>query len=181
MQSWHGWAFTFAMIKPEVAAGFTRGTGIIEDILNVRIPATGLRVLKSERAADGHGVVLDKARARRFYHCHFGKFFYPRLVNQISSGPVIPLILGLGPTDGGQAQPSNAAVQLWRAMLGPTHLLRAQAEAPTSIRATYSFSDTLNIVHGADSPENAFEEALVFWPLEPNEEQSIPRILAKHE
>ena len=80
-----------------------------------------------------------------------GKFFFPRLVDYMTSGPVEALVLE-GPN----------AVARWRALMGPTHPPRARIVAPTSIRARFGMTDTRNATHGSDAEAARSEISLVF-------------------
>lgn len=41
------------------------------------------------------------------------------------------------------------AVEVWRKLMGPTKVFRAQFIAPMSIRGSFGLSDTRNAVHGS--------------------------------
>jgi nucleoside-diphosphate kinase len=56
------------------------------------------------------------------------------------------------------------AVAAWRTLMGPTHLAKARAESPASIRGLFALSDTRNCVHGSDSEQTAREELEFFFP-----------------
>ncbi|CAO1619847.1 unnamed protein product [Jaminaea pallidilutea] len=101
-----------------------------------------------------------RQEAADFYKEHEGKFYYPRLVASMSSGPSMALALA-GPN----------AIERWRAMLGPTKVYRGKWEEPhpVGLRAMYGISDTRNGFHGSDSPESAKRElGFVFegWDIE---------------
>jgi len=91
--------------------------------------------------------------AETFYGEHRGRFFYPRLVAFMTSGPLIALVLE-----------REDAISTWRKLMGPTHCLRAKSEAPNSIRGRFASSDTRNVTHGSDSEENARKEIEFFFP-----------------
>ncbi|XP_038600614.1 nucleoside diphosphate kinase 6 isoform X2 [Tachyglossus aculeatus] len=94
-----------------------------------------------------HGFLIVRARellwaredCRAFYREHAGRFFYQRLVEFMSSGPMRACILA-----------RVDAVRQWRALLGPTKVFRARHEAPDSIRGSYGLTDTRNTVHGSE-------------------------------
>eukprot|EP01091_Cochliopodium_minus_P005968 TRINITY_DN15857_c0_g1_i1.p1 TRINITY_DN15857_c0_g1~~TRINITY_DN15857_c0_g1_i1.p1 ORF type:complete len:141 (-),score=25.83 TRINITY_DN15857_c0_g1_i1:35-457(-) len=98
-------------------------------------------------------IKMKRIQAEDFYKEHKGKFFYPRLVNFMSRGTTIALILE-----------GEDSISRWRKMMGPTHLATAKMNAPESIRAKYAFSDTRNAVHGSDSQESASREIQFFFP-----------------
>ncbi|XP_038600633.1 nucleoside diphosphate kinase 6 isoform X3 [Tachyglossus aculeatus] len=108
-----------------------------------------------------HGFLIVRARellwaredCRAFYREHAGRFFYQRLVEFMSSGPMRACILA-----------RVDAVRQWRALLGPTKVFRARHEAPDSIRGSYGLTDTRNTVHGSDSEVSAHREMAAFFP-----------------
>ena len=92
---------------------------------------------------------LTVEEAERFYGVHRGKPFFERLVEFVTSGPTVGIML--------EAEDAVAAL---RRTVGATD--PAKAEAGT-IRAEYGKSITENAVHASDSPENvAFESAFFF-------------------
>ena len=80
---------------------------------------------------------LTPETASAFYAAHAGRFYFPRLVSHATSGPSVALALA-GPD----------AIARWRALIGPTHVYKAQWERPETLRARYGLSDTRNGFHG---------------------------------
>ncbi|MFM9413572.1 nucleoside-diphosphate kinase [Peptococcus simiae] len=130
---------TFCMVKPD---GVRRGC--IGDIIS-RFECKGLRLV------DLKLVTLTADQAARHYAEHQGKDFYDDLIQFITSGPVVPMILE-GPN----------AVAASRALIGATDPLKA---APGTIRGDYGLTVSENIIHGADSPENADREIANIFTL----------------
>uniref|UniRef100_A0A670JH70 NME/NM23 nucleoside diphosphate kinase 6 n=1 Tax=Podarcis muralis TaxID=64176 RepID=A0A670JH70_PODMU len=62
------------------------------------------------------------------------------------------------------------AIPLWRSLMGPTRVFRAQHTDPESIRGSFGLTDTRNTVHGSDSAASASREIAFFFP-DFNEEQ----------
>jgi len=48
--------------------------------------------------------------------------------------------------------------------MGPTHVYKAQYDAPHSVRARFGLTDTRNATHGSDSPDTARREISFFFP-----------------
>ncbi len=94
---------------------------------------------------------LSRPLAERHYAPHKGKPFYPGLINYITSGPVVVMVVA-GPR----------AIAISRKLMGKTFGFDAE---PGTIRGDFGASMTYNLVHGSDSPESAATEiALYFKP-----------------
>ena len=92
---------------------------------------------------------LTEATAGGFYDVHRERPFFGELVEFMSSGPCVPMILE-----------KDNAVADFRAFIGATN--PAEADAGT-IRADFADSVGENIIHGSDSDENAAIEAAYFF------------------
>ncbi len=99
--------YTFAMIKPTAVANGHA------DAIFARIAEEGLKVVTSSE------LTLDAQRAGEFYKEHEGKEFYERLVAYMSSGGIVAMVLS-----------GEDTIKKWRALIGPTNLEKARAEAP---------------------------------------------------
>ena len=93
---------------------------------------------------------LDEATARRHYAEHEGKPFFGELVDFITSGPLVAMVLE-----------GHEAVKAARQIIGATNPLEA---APGSIRGDFALEVGQNMVHGSDAPESAAREAALFFP-----------------
>lgn len=129
---------TFAMIKPDAIAAGNCGR------IMARIEARGF-TLRAARMAR-----LSRVEAEAFYEVHRGRPFFGELVEFISSGSVLAMVLE-----------SDGAVAAWREAIGATD--PAEAEAGT-IRKDFAESKGRNAVHGSDSDENARLEINFFFP-----------------
>ncbi|KAM6436317.1 nucleoside diphosphate kinase 6-like isoform 2-T2 [Liasis olivaceus] len=87
-------------------------------------------------------LLWSREDSQRFYQEHSGRFFYQRLVEFMSSGPMRVYILA-----------HEEAIARWRSLMGPTKVYRARHTAPESIRGTLGLTDTRNTVHGSDFSE----------------------------
>lgn len=133
---------TFALIKPDAVRN-----GSTEDILQA-IELAGFTIITRER------IVLTPKRAAEFYAEHEGKAFFNTLVNFMSSGPLLAMVL---------AKPD--AVLSWRALMGPTNTLQAKESEPSSLRARFGTDGTMNATHGSDSVPSATRETRFFFPM----------------
>ena len=94
-------------------------------------------------------VKITVPQAELFYSVHKGKPFYNALVEYMTSGPVVVLILK-----------HENAVDEFRKLIGATDPARAE---PGTIRKTFGVSVQMNAVHGSDSIENAAVEMNFFF------------------
>ncbi len=125
------------MIKPEaIIDGFTGP--IIEEI-----EKAGFKIIQLKK------VKLSKSEAERFYSIHQGKPFFDNLIEYMTSGEIIPMILE-----------KDHAVEDYRRLIGNTNPEKAEEG---TIRKKYAKSMTSNAVHGSDSDENAQLEADFFF------------------
>ena len=128
---------TFTMIKPP--AVINGNTGEITDmILKAGFKIKAMKYLK-----------LSTQQAEEFYAVHNGREFFQALVNYMSSGPIVAIILE-----------KNNAVEDYRKFIGATD--PAKADAGT-IRNKYGVSIQQNAVHGSDSDLNAEIESNFFF------------------
>ncbi|XP_013874923.1 nucleoside diphosphate kinase 6 [Austrofundulus limnaeus] len=98
-------------------------------------------------------LVWRRSDSERFYAEHSGRFFYQRLVEFMSSGPMRAYILA-----------REDAIHHWREQMGPTKVFRARYTSPASLRGQFGLTDTRNTTHGSDSPESARREISFFFP-----------------
>jgi nucleoside-diphosphate kinase len=128
---------TYCMIKPDAVA-----RGLVGRIVG-RFEDVGLVVERMEL-----GMVTPEQAAANYAE-HEGKPFYNGLVEYITSGPVVKMVLS-GPD----------AVPVVRKLMGVTNPKEA---APGTIRGDYGLTLDANIVHGSDSPESAEREIAIFF------------------
>ena len=93
-------------------------------------------------------LTIDKELASEHYAEHVEKPFFGELVDFITSGPTLALVVE-----------GEGAVTALRTTIGATN--PAQAE-PGSIRGDLALAMPDNLVHGSDSPESA-ERELALW------------------
>jgi nucleoside-diphosphate kinase len=98
-------------------------------------------------------IQISRDLAERHYAPHKGKPFYPGLIDYITSGPVVVMVVA-----------GSGAIAIARKLMGKTFGFEAE---PGTIRGDFGSSKTYNLVHGSDSPETAATEiALYFRPEE---------------
>ncbi|XP_059504752.1 nucleoside diphosphate kinase 6 isoform X2 [Stegostoma tigrinum] len=133
---------TLALVKPDAVAHPLILQAIHQKILDNNFIILMHKYLK-----------WDQEESRTFYAEHSGRFFYQRVVEFMTSGPMRAYILA-----------RDDAIQHWRYLMGPTKVFRARYSAPESIRGNYGLTDTRNTTHGSDSPESAAKEISFFFP-----------------
>lgn len=128
---------TLTIIKPDA---FGAGkSGLILALLE----QSGFRV-KAARAMH-----LTTAQAGAFYAVHRERGFFPELVEFMTSGPCLPMILE-----------RDDAVATLRTVIGATD--PAEASEGT-VRKLYAESKGRNAIHASDSDENAERETGFFF------------------
>jgi nucleoside-diphosphate kinase len=129
--------FTFSIIKPNAVR--TGKTGPILAMINeAGFDIAAMRMVR-----------LTKPQAESFYSIHKGKSFYEGLIEFMTSGPVVVMLLR-----------HENAVDHFRKLIGSTDPTKAE---PGTIRKLYAVSVQMNAVHGSDSIENAVIEANFFF------------------
>jgi nucleoside-diphosphate kinase len=128
---------TFVMIKPDAHARRLSGE-ILARFERRGLVVRGIKLLR-----------VSGDQAASHYAEHEGKPFYPELVDFITSGPVVAMVLE-GP----------AAVSTVRTMMGATDPLDS---APGTIRGDYALEIGENVVHGSDSPQSAEREIAIYF------------------
>lgn len=129
--------YTLTIIKPD-AFGASKAGKII-----ALLEEKGFRV-KAARVMQ-----LTQKQAGEFYAIHRERPFYGELVQFMTSGPCMPMVLEKG-----------NAVQALRDAIGATD--PAEAAAGT-VRQLYAESKGRNAIHASDSDENAAREARFFF------------------
>lgn len=94
---------------------------------------------------------LDADTLAKHYEEHVGKGFYADLVEFMSRGPVVAMVIE-GPED---------TWEVVRNLMGATNPRKA---APGTIRGDLGILFTENLVHGSDSLESAARETGIFFP-----------------
>ncbi|MDQ5807925.1 MAG: nucleoside-diphosphate kinase [Actinomycetota bacterium] len=129
---------TLILVKPDAFARNLTGEII------ARFERKGLRI-----AALKHMTATEDL-AKQHYAEHEGKPFFGELVEFITSGPLVAMVLE-----------GHDAVRAARQVIGATNPIEA---APGSIRGDFALEVGKNMVHGSDSDESATREANLFFP-----------------
>jgi nucleoside-diphosphate kinase len=129
---------TLILVKPDA---FERGlTGEIV----ARFERKGLRIVAMKH------MVVQRDLAEEHYAEHREKPFFGDLVEFITGGPLVAMVLE-----------GYEAVKAARQVIGATNPLEA---APGSIRGDFGLEVQTNMVHGSDSADSAERETGLFFP-----------------
>jgi len=129
---------TLILVKPDAFARSLTGEII------ARFERKGLRLVALQQ------MTMIRELAAQHYAEHEGKPFYEELVEFITSGPLVAMVL-----EGEQA------VVAARQVIGATNPLEANTG---SIRGDYAIEVGQNMVHGSDAPHSAAREVGLFFP-----------------
>ena len=128
---------TLVLLKPDAIQ-----RGLAGEIIG-RIERRGLQLAAAKL------IQIDEALAHRHYAEHVGKPFFDGLVDFITSGPVMAMVVeGVN------------AVEAVRSTMGSTN---PQDAAPGTIRGDLAVSIGMNLIHGSDSEESAVREIGLFF------------------
>lgn len=93
--------------------------------------------------------VLTEEQAEANYAEHVEKPFFRELVDFITSGPVVKMVVS-----------GESAIKKMRTLMGATNPIDA---APGTIRGDFGLDVAANVIHGSDSPEAAEREIALFF------------------
>lgn len=128
---------TLILVKPDA---FERG--LTGEVI-ARFERKGLRIVALKH------MQVERAAAEEHYAEHKEKPFFGELVEFITGGPLVAMVLE-----------GYEAVVSARQVIGATNPLEA---APGSIRGDFGLEVQTNLVHGSDSPESAARETRIFF------------------
>lgn len=129
---------TFVMIKPDGVKKKLTG-----EIIG-RFERKGLAIEKILKKS------LTKEEASKLYSVHKGRPFFDSLVEFVTSGPVVLMVIS-----------GDAVIEIVRKMMGSTDPKEADQG---TIRGDFATEIGENIIHGSDSVESAEREAPIFFP-----------------
>ncbi len=125
------------MVKPDGVA-----RGLIGEVLS-RIERKGLKIAALKM------IRVSRDAAEKLYAVHRGKPFFEKLIDHVTSGPVVVAVVE-----------GRNAVEAVRTLIGDTCSYKAK---PGSIRGDFGLDVTMNIVHAADSEAVAGRELSIFF------------------
>ncbi|MFH1003760.1 MAG: nucleoside-diphosphate kinase [Chloroflexota bacterium] len=128
---------TLVLVKPDAMQRNLAGA------ILARLEGQGLKLVALKM------LHLDGATARRHYAVHADKPFFGRLVDYITSAPIVAAVLA-----------GEQAVAVSRRAMGATDPAKSAAG---TIRGDFGLDIEHNSVHGSDSPETAAQEISIFF------------------
>ena len=128
---------TFVMLKPDAVS-----RGLMGEIIS-RFERKGLKMVAARF------MEITEDIAAEHYAEHLEKPFYPKLLDFITSGPVLAMVWE-----------GEDAIRVVRAIVGKTDPTEA---LPGTIRGDYGMIKTMNLIHASDSPESAEREIAIFF------------------
>jgi len=129
---------TLVLVKPDA---FERG---LSGEIIARFERKGLRIAALKL------MQVDRDLAEKHYSEHSSKAFFPDLIEFITRGPLVAMVL-----EGEDAVPAA------RSLIGATNPVEA---VPGSIRGDLALEVTFNLVHGSDSDATAGREMGLWFP-----------------
>ncbi|XP_066544492.1 thioredoxin domain-containing protein 6 isoform X2 [Amia ocellicauda] len=148
---------TLALIRPDILKAKK------EEILQ-RIQEAGFTIAMQKE------LILTEEQVCQFYSEHVEEEYFPALLSNMTSGPVLALALA-----------KMGAVEQWRNILGPKDIMQAKEDAPDSLRAQFAVESVpINQLHGSGSSEDAARELSFFFPQEQTLAVIKPDAMAEH-
>jgi nucleoside-diphosphate kinase len=129
---------TLILVKPDAFA-----RGLTGEII-ARFERKGLQIVALR------AMTVGRELAERHYAEHAERPFFGELVDFITSGPIVAMVLG-----------GADAILAARQVIGATNPLEA---ATGSIRGDFAVQVGQNLVHGSDSEQSAARESALFFP-----------------
>ena len=129
---------TLILVKPDAFA-----RGLTGEVI-ARFERKGLRIVALRH------MQVERSLAEQHYAEHSEKPFFGDLVDFITGGPLVAMVLE-----------GYSAISAARQVIGSTNPLEA---SPGSIRGDYALEVQTNLVHGSDGPESAAREIGLFFP-----------------
>jgi nucleoside-diphosphate kinase len=130
---------TLVLVKPD---GVSRG--LVGEVIS-RIERKGLTLVALELRH------VERSLAEQHYAEHDGKPFFGSLLEFITSGAVVAIVVE-----------GSRAIAAFRQLAGGTDPV--EKAVPGSLRGDYGTEVQYNLVHGSDSPESAAREIKLWFP-----------------
>ncbi|SDO23100.1 nucleoside diphosphate kinase [Nakamurella panacisegetis] len=130
---------TLVLVKPDGVA-----RALVGEVIS-RIERKGLTLAALELRT------VSEETAKAHYAEHVERPFFPSLIEFITSGPVVAMVVE-----------GERAIPAFRQLAGGTDPV--EKATPGTIRGDFGLETQLNLVHGSDSPESAEREIGLWFP-----------------
>src|SRR6266704_1325770 len=131
--------WTLVLCKPDAVE-----RGLVGEIVS-RFERKGLTIVAMELRR------IDRELAGRHYAEHRERPFFGELVDFITRGPLVAMVVEGGP-------------DTWKVVRGLMGVTNPREAAPGTIRGDLALETGENLVHGSDGPESAEREIALFFP-----------------
>ena len=138
-------ANTLGIVKPDGVRRKLVGQ-VIQKIEHAGLVIRGLKALR-----------LTREDAERFYAVHEGKPFFKPLIEFMTSGPIVVMVIG-----------GHDSISRWRELMGATDPAKAKYN---TIRREFGTSIEKNVVHGSDGEATSKTEVAFFF----REDEILPK------
>lgn len=129
---------TLSILKPDAVEKHAIGT-VISMIEGAKLSVRAMKMIR-----------LSRTQAEGFYHVHRARPFFGELVEFMTRGPVVVMVLE-----------GEDAINRYRALMGATDPAKAE---PNTIRKKVGSNVGENACHGSDGPDTARFEVGYFFP-----------------
>jgi len=130
---------TFVLIKPDGVR-----QKVVGEIIS-RFEKKGMTIVSMKT------VLPSKQLVAEHYEEHRGKSFFDKIVDYVSSGQTVAMIL----------EGEDGCFKTVREMIGST---RPEDAKPGTIRGDFGTKAPYNVIHGSDSVESAIRETKLWFP-----------------
>jgi nucleoside-diphosphate kinase len=130
---------TLVLCKPDAIE-----RGLVGEIVS-RLERKGLTIVAMDLRH------IDRELAGRHYEEHRERPFFGELVDFITRGPLVAMVVDGGP-------------DTWKTVRGLMGVTNPREAAPGTIRGDLALETGENLVHGSDGPESAAREIALFFP-----------------
>lgn len=128
---------TFVYLKPNAVR-----RGLVGEIIK-RFEQRGIKIVALKL------LWMSKQQAEKLYEMHKGKSFYNDLIDFVTGGPIVAMIVE-----------APRIIEMVRHIIGDTDPLKA---GTGTIRGEFALTITKNLIHASDSKENFEREYKIFF------------------
>lgn len=128
---------TFVYLKPNAVR-----RGLVGEIIK-RFEQRGIKIVALKL------FWMTEEQAKELYKMHEGKHFYKELIDFVTGGPVVAMVVE-----------APRVIEMVRHIIGDTDPLKA---GTGTIRGEFALTITKNLIHASDSKESFEREYMIFF------------------